>query len=410
MSRVFITGRGLITPLGNGLQVNEEALRAGRSGTVFVKEWRARGLDSQVAGVADEDPPCPLLDKKRKRFTPANARMAVGAVYEALQEAKLGPEEIKQQKIAVIGGVAGSNYEEMYDNADAFNKTGRLRSVLTFIVPRAMASSAVSNLSLIFGFKGESYDISSACSSSAHAVLQGTRLIRSGEYDIVVCGGAEELNWVHALGFMAMRALSRKYNDNPSIASRPFDTERDGFVIAEGAGWVVLESEASIRRRNVRPICEITGYGANSNCTDMVQPDAEATSDVVRMALKSANLQAKDIQYINTHGTATGIGDPVEMDALKDIFGGNSPAINSTKSMTGHMIGATGAVEVIYSSMMMGKNFICPSINLDNPEPAFDWADLVRSCRNDVKVTHALSNSFAFGGTNVCLVLSSMER
>ena len=410
MSRVFITGRGLVTPLGNGLQVNEEALRVGRSGTVFVKEWRARGLDSQVAGVADEDPPCPLLDKKRKRFTPANARMAVGAVYEALQEAKLGPEEIKQQKIAVIGGVAGSNYEEMYDNADAFNKTGRLRSVLTFIVPRAMASSAVSNLSLIFGFKGESYDISSACSSSAHAVLQGTRLIRSGEYDIVVCGGAEELNWVHALGFMAMRALSRKYNDNPSIASRPFDTERDGFVNAEGAGWVVLESEASIRRRNVRPICEITGYGANSNCTDMVQPDAEATSDVVRMALKSANLQAKDIQYINTHGTATGIGDPVEMDALKDIFGGNSPAINSTKSMTGHMIGATGAVEVIYSSMMMEKNFICPSINLDNPEPAFDWADLVRSCRNDVKVTHALSNSFAFGGTNVCLVLSSMER
>ena len=181
-------------------------------------------------------------------------------------------------------------------------------------------------------------------------------------------------------------------------------------MIAEGAGWVVLESEASIRRRNVRPICEITGYGANSNCTDMVQPDAEATSDVVRMALKSANLQAKDIQYINTHGTATGIGDPVEMDALKDIFGGNSPAINSTKSMTGHMIGATGAVEVIYSSMMMEKNFICPSINLDNPEPAFDWADLVRSCRNDVKVTHALSNSFAFGGTNVCLVLSSMER
>ncbi|MDD2403102.1 MAG: beta-ketoacyl-[acyl-carrier-protein] synthase family protein [Victivallaceae bacterium] len=409
MSRVFITGRGLITPLGNGLQANEEALRAGRSGTVFMKEWRARGLESQVAGIADEDPPCPLLDKKRKRFTAANARMAVGAVYEALQEANLGPEEIKKQNIAVIGGVAGSTYEEMYDNSHAFKQTGRLRSVLTFIVPRVMASSAVSNLSLIFGFSGESYDISSACSSSAHAILQGTRLIRSGEYDMVVCGGAEEVNWVHALGFMAMRALSRKYNDNPAIASRPFDVDRDGFVIAEGAGWMVLESEASVKRRNVRPICEITGYGANSNCTDMVQPDAVATAAVMRTALDFAGLRAQDIQYINTHGTATGIGDPVEMDAMKEVFGGG-PAINSTKSMTGHMIGATGAVEAIYSSMMIEKNFICPSINLDNPEPAFDWADLVRSCRNDVKITHALSNSFAFGGTNVCLVFSSMER
>ncbi len=408
MSRVFITGRGLITPLGNGVGVNEEALRAGRSGTVFMEEWGARNLESQVAGAADENPVCPLLDKKRLRFTPANARMAVAAVYEALQEAALTPDDIKKQPIAVIGGIAGSNYLEMFENATAFSNTGRLRSVSPFIVPRVMPSSSVSNLSLIYGFTGESYDISSACSSSAHAIMQGSRLIQSGQYDIVVCGGAEELNWIHALGFMAMRALARKYNDRPAIASRPFDVDRDGFVIAEGAGWIVLESEASIKRRNSRPICEILGWGANSNCTDMVQPDAESTSNVMRIALKATGLKPEDIAYINTHGTATGIGDPEEMKAIKNVFGGSS-AINSTKSMTGHMIGATGAVETIFTSLMVEKSFICPSINLDNPEPEFEWADLVRKTR-DVPVKYALSNSFAFGGTNVCLILASLER
>lgn len=409
MNRVFITGRGLITPLGTGLAVNEQALREGRSGTVLMKEWRARGLESHVAGAADEDPECPMLNKKTKRFTPANARMAVAAVYQALEEAKLTPEQIREQPIAVIGGVAGSNYLELYNNATAFARTGRLRSVSPFIVPRVMPSSSVSNLSLIYGFRGESYDISSACSSSAHAILQGSRLIQSGQYDIVVCGGAEELNWIHALGFMAMRALSHKYNDRPEIASRPFDVDRDGFVIAEGAGWVVLESEAGIRKRNSRPVCEITGSAANSNCTDMVQPDAESTAEVMRLALKAAGLNPGDVAYVNTHGTATGIGDPEEMLAIKSVFGGGT-AINSTKSMTGHMIGATGAVEAIFTSLMIEKNFICPSINLDNPEPDFAWADLVRSCRDGVRVTHALSNSFAFGGTNVCLILSSMER
>ncbi len=409
MNRVFITGRGLITPLGTGLAANEQALREGRSGTVLMREWRARGLESHVAGAADEDPECPMLNKKTRRFTPANARMAIASVYQALQEANLTPEQIKEQPIAVIGGVAGSNYLELYHNAAGFIKSGKLRSVSPFIVPRVMPSSSVSNLSLIYGFRGESYDISSACSSSAHAILQGSRLIQSGQYDIVVCGGAEELNWIHALGFMAMRALSNKHNDCPSIASRPFDIDRDGFVIAEGAGWVVLESEASIRRRNSKPICEITGFGANSNCTDMVQPDAESTAEVMRIALKNAGLKAEDIAYVNTHGTATGIGDPEEMLAIKSVFGGNT-AINSTKSMTGHMIGATGAAEAIFTSLMIEKNFICPSINLDNPEPDFAWADLVRSRRDNVKVTHALSNSFAFGGTNVCLILSSMER
>jgi len=271
-----------------------------------------------------------------------------------------------------------------------------------------MASSAVSNLSLIFGFTGESYDISSACASSAHATVAGMRLIQFGLYDIVVCGGAEELNWAQALGFIAIRALSKKYNDTPEKASRPFDRDRDGFVIAEGAGYMVLESEESVRRRGVKPICQLASSAANSNGLDMVVPDAPSNAIVMREAVAAAGLKIEDIQYINTHGTGTPIGDPVEMEAIRQVFG-SKVAINSTKSMTGHMIGAAGAVEAIFCSQMIDKRFICPSINLDNPEPEFGWADFVRELRDGVDLRHVLSNSFAFGGTNVSLVISRYE-
>ncbi|MHB9139184.1 MAG: beta-ketoacyl-[acyl-carrier-protein] synthase family protein [Victivallaceae bacterium] len=408
MKKVLVTGRGLITPLGNGLAVNEQALRAGRSGTTFCQEWKDRDMECQVGGFSTQNPPCDLLDKKRSRFTPANARMAIAAVEQALQEAGIPLDEVRSHRIAVISGVAGSNYQEIYESALAYDTTKRMRSVSPCIVPRAMASSAVSNLSLIFGFTGESYDISSACASSAHAILAGMRLVQFGLYDIVVCGGAEELNWAQALGFIAIRALSKKYNDRPSEASRPFDKDRDGFVIAEGAGFMVLESEESVKRRGVRPICEFASAAANSNGLDMVVPDAPSNAIVMREAVAAAGLKIEDIQYINTHGTGTPIGDPVEMDAIKQVFG-SKVAINSTKSMTGHMIGAAGAVEAIFCSQMIDKRFICPSINLDNPEPEFGWADFVRELRDGVDLRHILSNSFAFGGTNVSLVISRYQ-
>ncbi|MFA7229898.1 MAG: beta-ketoacyl-[acyl-carrier-protein] synthase family protein [Victivallaceae bacterium] len=406
MEKVYITGRGLITPLGNGKDKNRESLKNGRSGIVQVPDWVERNLESQVAGISDENPECPLLDRKKLRFCPKSAVMSAAAVYEALQEAKIAVEDIPSLRIAVIGGVAGSNYREIYETTHAFVVSGKLRSISPYSVPRVMPSSAVSNLSLIYGFTGESYDISSACASSAHAVLVGSRLIAAGLYDIVVCGGAEQLDWVQALGFMAIRALSRKYNNTPAKASRPFDSERDGFVLAEGAGYVVLESEKSIIRRGVKPICQISGAAANSNATDMVAPDAASNSVVMRDAVANAGLNLNDITYINTHGTATPVGDPIEMEAIKQVFGG-SVAINSTKSMTGHMIGATGAVEIIYTTMMINENFICPSINLENPEPEFSWADFVTELREGVKIKHALSNSFAFGGTNISVVISS---
>ncbi len=405
MDKVFITGRGLITPLGNGLAANEAALRSGKSGIIRYADFEEHNFGSLVGGLADENPPTELLDRKTIRFCPPTGVMSVVAVQEALNEAGISLEEARKLKIAVIGGVAGSNYREVYRDAAAYVNTGKIRSVLPYAVPRVMPSSAISNLSLVFGFTGESYDVSAACSSSALAIMVGARLIRSGIYDIVVAGGAEQLDWVQAIGFNAIRALSSRYNDNPEASSRPFDRDRDGFVLASGAGYVVMESEKSVQRRGARAISEISGVASNSNAIDMVVPDAASCCDVMRSAVADAGLKASDIGYVNTHGTATPVGDPVEMAAIREVFGSNA-AVNSTKSQTGHMVGATGAAEIIFTSIMLEKNFISRSINLDNPEPEFGWADLVREYREGTNVRHALSNSFAFGGSNVSVIVS----
>ena len=407
MERAFITGRGLVTPLGNTLAVNEEALRSGRSGVVAVPEFIEHKLESQVGGMVDENLETPLIDRKTRRFCPPVGVMSVVAVTEALAEAGIPLEEVRNHRIALIGGVAGSNYREVFDEAQQYlGHDYRLRNVSPYAVPRVMPSSAVSNLSLIFGITGESYDISAACASSAMSILIGTRLIRSGQYDMVIAGGAEQLDWVQALGFCSCRALSRKYNDTPHRASRPFDRDRDGFVLAGGAAYVILESERSCRARGARPISVISGVAANSNAVDMVVPDAAASAAVMRGAIADAGLRPSDIGYVNTHGTGTPVGDPIELAAIREVVGSGA-AINSTKSQTGHMVGATGAAEVIFTSMMLEKHFLSPSINLENPDPEFGWADLVRECREGTdQIRHALSNSFAFGGSNAARVIS----
>ena len=405
MKRAYITGRGLVTPLGIGQKENIAALQSGVSGICSVPEFVEHKLESQVGGMVKVLPDASKYDRKQLRFCQPNALFALEAVSEALAEARIDPAEIPSMRIALIGGVAGSYFSLIHSMTQAYCDSGRLRDVSPVCVPRVMPSSTVANLSLHFGFNGESYDVSAACSSGAIAIMQGARLIESGMYDMVVAGGAENLDWVQALGFTAARALSRAYNDTPEKASRPFDVDRDGFVLAEGAGFVVLESEESMKRRGVKPITCVSGCASNSNAKDMVVPDAAASESVMREAVKNAGLKVEDIAYVNTHGTATKVGDPVEMDAIKAVFGSNT-AINSTKSQTGHMIGATGAVELIFSSLMMEHRFLSPSINLDNPEPAFAWADLVRTCRKDVTLKHVLSNSFAFGGSNISVVLS----
>jgi 3-oxoacyl-(acyl-carrier-protein) synthase len=273
-----------------------------------------------------------------------------------------------------------------------------------------MNSSAPSNISLALGLKGENYSISSACASGSHAITIATRLIRDGSYDMVITGGTEEVNWLNTLGFDAMKALARRYNDTPERASRPFDKDRDGFVIAGGAGILILESAENAKKRGAVVRGVVSGVAANSTATDMVVPDSIAAGEAMSEAIADAGLTTADIGYLNTHGTGTPVGDPVEMDAVKLLFGDNASnvAINSTKSMTGHMIGATGAVEAIFCSIMLEKHFICPTANLENPEDDFGWVDFVQGeSRTDIDIKHALSNSFGFGGTNCALVISS---
>ena len=407
MEKVFVTGRGLVTPLGTGLAANEAALRSGKSGISVVPEFVERHLDSIVGGVPDQNPPSDLLDRKTKRFCPPTGVMSVAAATEAFAEAGIAPEQVKDFDMALIGGQASSNALEIHSLAQSYIDRGyNLRAVSPFSVPRIMPSSAISILSLLFGIRGESFDVSAACASSALSLVQAARLIRSGEYDMVLVGGAEQIDWTVALGFCSCRALSTACNDTPERASRPFSSSRDGFVLAGGAAYMLLESERSVRARGVRPICKISGIAGNSSASDMVVPDADASSGVMAKAVADAGLKFSDIGYINTHGTATAVGDRVEIEAIRRLMkDGRSPAINSTKSQTGHMVGATGAAEIIFSTIMLEKGFISPSINCDDLDPEFADVDIVREYR-ECRFDHALSNSFAFGGSNACVVIS----
>ena len=408
MEHVFISGRGIISPLGEGLAANEKALLDGTSGISSIADFIDNHLESTVGGLPNHYPDVSdLLDRKHLRFCPPVGMMSVAAVREMFAEAGIPLDEVKNYRIAIVGGIARGNYLELFENTRNYVTEYKTRCVNPCSVPRVMPSNAVSNLSICFGITGESYDISAACASSTLAITLGTRLIRSGQYDMVIAGGAEHLDWVQALGFCACRALSKKYNDTPALASRPFDRDRDGFVLAGGAAYVLLESESSLKRRGGRPIVRVSGIAANSNATDMVVPDAAGGAAVMREAIADAKLAPSAIGYVNTHGTGTPVGDPIEMAAIREVMG-TTPAINSTKSQTGHMVGATGAAEVIFTSLMLEKNFLSASLNLENPDPEFAWADFVRTCRTGTDIKHALSNSFAFGGSNSAIVLSKL--
>jgi len=408
--KVVVTGRGLITSLGAGLAASTDALKTTKSGISFAEDFHANGLDSLVAGKINFEYDCPAFDRRALRFMPNSAKMAVYAAYEAITEAGFTMDSLPGDKMATVIGCSGCAYGEFNTQIRKFEENRNIRRVSPFNVPRFMPSSAVANISLLFKIKGESYDISCACTSSALAIMAGARLIKSGEYDIVLVGGAEEVSWEQAVGFNGMRALSHSYTDTPEKASRPFDRDRDGFVIAEGAGIVVLESEAHAKARGAKIICELKGYASNSNATDMVAPDRDSSAEVMRLALANAGLKPEEIDYINTHGTSTGVGDPIELDAIGDVFGRNGKvAMNSTKSQTGHLIGATSAVEAVFTSLMMEHSFISKSANLDNVIEGFEWADIVRETRYNNPIRYAISNSFGFGGTNATLVLGKYE-
>ena len=409
MIPVVITGRGLITPIGLSLAENLESLKTGKSGIKRDPYWQELNLDSQVAGTVNLDSfECPAFDRKQLRFMPHSARMAVAAAYEAITEAGYTMQTLPGSKMAVITGCGGSSYSEYFNSIETYHRTHSVRRISPFSIPRIMPSSAVANLSLVYKIGGESYDVSCACTSGAVALIQAFRLIQSGAYDIVMAGGCEELCWQQAVGFGAMHALSHNFNEEPEKASRPFDKQRTGFVLSEAAGIMILESEAHAKARGAKVYGKISGYACNSNACDMVAPSHEVSAAVMSDAIANAGLQPSDIDYVNTHGTGTPVGDPVEVDALKSVFHdhGASPMINSTKSLTGHPIGAAGAIELIFCSQMIEHSFVSPSINADDIEESMQWADIVRTPRLNVPIRHAISNSFGFGGTNAAIIVS----
>jgi 3-oxoacyl-[acyl-carrier-protein] synthase-1 len=403
--RVVISGMGAVSSVGTGLPAIAEALRLGRSGITFIQEWQDAGILSQVAGVPEAEPSSPLVNRKIRRTCTSNALMALRACHEAIETAGLTPEEIRGTNMAVLVGSGTGSTISSVKAAMAFQKHKSTRRINPFTLSHVMGSTATANVSIALGIKGESWSISSACSTGAHAIGMGVLLIRTGLYERVLAGGSEELDWTRAGAFDAMGALSRKFNDRPEAASRPFDRHRDGFVISGGAGLVLLEELEAARRRNAPILAEVLGYGANSDGYDIVAPLTEGAVDVVRRALADAQLQPGEIGYVNAHGTSTPLGDPSEAAAMGTIFGKRQPFISSTKSMTGHAIGAAGSLETIYTVLMMKGGFLAPSVNVDEVDPRCGHLNLVVEAPNRLEARIAMSNSFGFGGTNACVIL-----
>ena len=403
MRRVVVTGYGILSCIGTGRQEVLESLRAGRSGIRFSEEYRDMGFRSHVCGPI-ELPLGELIDRKLKRFMSDGAAYNYLAMREAIEDAGLDENDISSIRTGLIVGSGGASTENVLLCTDTTRQKGP-RKVGPYMVTRCMSSAIAANLATAYRIKGTSYTISSACATSAHCIGNGAELIQLGKQDIVFAGGAEEVHWGTSVMFDGMAALSSAYNDTPEKASRPYDANRDGFVISGGSGVLVLEELEHARARGARILCELTGYGATSDGADMVQPSGEGAVRCMRMALQHAR---HPIGYLNTHGTSTPIGDVKELEAIREVFGDASPPISSTKSLTGHALGAAGVNEAIYSLLMMEHGFICASANIENLDPAAAGMDIVRERRDGVRLDAVMSNSFGFGGTNASLVFERL--
>ncbi|MBE0489081.1 MAG: beta-ketoacyl-ACP synthase I [Halomonas sp.] len=400
MRRVVVTGLGIVSCLGNDRQAVLEALKEGRSGIRFKEEYAERGFRSQVAGSVDIDLDA-LIDRKLRRFMGDAAAYAYVSMAQAIEDSGLTPEMVSSERTGLIAGSGGASSANQVEAADIMREKG-LRRVGPYRVTRTMGSTVSACLATPFKIKGVNYSISSACATSAHCIGSAMEQIQMGKQDVVFAGGGEEEHWTLSCLFDAMGALSTQYNDTPDKASRPYDQARDGFVIAGGGGMVVLEELEHARARGARIYAEVVGYGATSDGHDMVAPSGEGAVRCMRQAL--ATVDGK-IDYINTHGTSTPVGDVAELKAIREVFGNSTPAMSSTKSLTGHSLGATGVQEAIYSLLMMENDFIAASANIETLDEQADGFDIVMRRRDDVKVERVLSNSFGFGGTNACLVL-----
>ncbi len=401
MRRVVVTGMGIVSCIGNNVKEVSESLRAGKSGIAADEDMATHGFRSQISGRPTGLDPKDYIHKRTMRFmAPASAWSGV-AMQQALDMSGLSEDMISNERTGIIAGSGGPSSMTLVKAADITRAKGSPKRIGPFAVPKSMSSTVSATLATHFKIKGVNYSITSACTTSLHCIGSAVEQIQWGKQDIMIAGGGEELEWTMSSLFDAMGAMSSKYNDAPETASRAFDATRDGFVIAGGAGMVVLEEYEHAKKRGANIIAEVTGYAATSDGYDMVAPSGEGARRAMKMALKDAG---HDVCYINPHATATPVGDMAECGAIHDVFGENGPMISATKSMTGHSLGGAGAQEAIYSLIMMQDGFIAPSINITELDPQLPKINIVQETRaHDMKAF--MSNSFGFGGTNGSVVM-----
>lgn len=407
MRRVVVTGMGVVSCLGNDLDTVSRSLRESRAGIRFVPEYQELGLRSQVAGVPEIDLAA-AIDRKLKRFMGDAAAYAYVAARDAIAAAGLDDAQVRGERTGLVAGSGGGSPQWQVETADLLRNRG-VRKVGPYMVPRSMGSTVSATLSTAFGIRGVSYSLSAACATSAHCIGAGADLIRHGAQDIVIAGGGEELHWAMTAQFDAMGALSTRRNDDPASASRPYDADRDGFVIAGGGGMLVLEEYGHARARGARILAELVGYGVTSDGVDMVAPSGEGAVRCMRMAMEGFDGRGVgEVDYLNTHGTSTPAGDIVELEAAREAFDGKVPPLSSTKALSGHSLGAASVHEAIYSLLMMRDGFIAASANIEQLDPKAEGYPIARETR-DAELRTMMSNSFGFGGTNASLVFSRLD-
>ena len=405
MRRVVVTGLGVVSSIGNNAAEVLASLKAGKSGITANADMAERGFRSQIAGNVKLDI-IDHVDKRTLRFMGPGAAYAYIAMEQAIADAGLNESDVVNPRTGLIAGSGGPSTSAMLAAHQVVQNSGSPKRIGPFAVPKCMSSTISANLSTAYKIKGINYSITSACSTSLHCIGNAAEQIMLGKQDVMFAGGGEELDWTLSCLFDAMGAMSSKYNDTPEKASRAFDANRDGFVIGGGGGIVVLEELSHALARGAKIYAEVTGYGATSDGADMVAPSGEGGERAMRMALETLGSDRK-VGYINAHGTSTPVGDVGEVEAVRRVFGrGNTPLISSTKSMTGHSQGATGAQEAIYCLLMLDNDFIAPSINVETLDPAIDAGEIATSLVENAGLDTVMTNSFGFGGTNGSMLMS----
>ncbi|HLT77990.1 MAG TPA: beta-ketoacyl-ACP synthase I [Ferrovibrio sp.] len=412
MRRVVVTGLGITSSIGNNAEEVADSLKAGRSGIVFAEEYARLGFRSQVHGTVKIDLDA-AIDRRQRRFMGDGAAYAYLAMEQAIADSGLEEREVVNERTGLIVGSGGPSTRNLIQAADITREKGP-KKIGPFMVPRCMSSTCSAVLSTAFRIKGVNYSISSACSTSAHCIGNAAELIQLGKQDIVFAGGGEELDWTLSVLFDAMPAMSSAYNDTPEKASRAYDKNRDGFVIAGGGGILVMEELEHAKARGARIYAELVGYGATSDGADMVAPSGEGAVRCMKQALNEAARNGHmghnaPVDYINTHGTSTPAGDITELNAIREVFGEAVPAISSTKSLTGHSLGAAGVHEAIYSLLMMRDNFLAASANIETLDPGAEGFPILRERKDNVTLNRVMSNSFGFGGTNATLLFQRYD-